>query len=52
MSVLAVSHGSTSDVSPPVHFLREAVDLPMREAPIMDLLAIMLCCLAVLGRVL
>ena len=35
-----------------VHFLREAVDLPMREAPICDLLAIILPPLAVLGLVL
>ena len=36
----------------PLHFLREAVDLPMREAPILDWLAITLPPLAVLGLVL
>ena len=34
-----------------VHFLREAVDLPILEAPICDLLAIMLPPFAVLGLV-
>ena len=33
------------------HFLREAMDLPMREAPIWDLLAIILLPLAVPGLV-
>ena len=36
----------------PLHFLREAVDLPMREAPILDWLAMTLPPLAVLGLVL
>jgi len=36
----------------PLHFLLEAVDLPMREAPILDWLAMTLPPLAVLGLVL
>ena len=35
-----------------LHFLREAVDLPMRDAPILDWLAMTLPPLAVLGLVL
>ena len=35
----------------PIHFLRDAVDRPIRDWFIMDLLAIMLWPLAVLGRV-
>ena len=41
-----------SDDILPLHFLREAVDLPMRDAPILDWLAMTLPPLAVLGRVL